>query len=206
MTRVALCTILVALVASCSPGPRPSPSPSLTPATPSASTTAGPSPSPSPSPVADVCHAGGMTLCALNPAVTDANVHQTICSPAWTKNLRPPTSLTNAWKQDELDAFHLGGTISAYEGDHRIPEADLGGDPGAHLVGGRWVLTDQAVTLTTGARVPANFSDEAPPSPNPKDKDETALHDLVCADKLSLSSARQQLVGTWLGPWPSYLR
>ena len=53
----------------------------------------------------DVCHVGGQVYCALNPAVTDANVRQTICTPRWTKGLRPPASLTGVWKREILAAL-----------------------------------------------------------------------------------------------------
>jgi hypothetical protein len=152
----------------------------------------------------DVCHVGGAVYCALNRAVTDANVRDTICNPAWTRGLRPPPSMTESWKRAVAAAYHLPGSLRDYEGDHRMPEADLGGDPGAHLTGGVWVLTDQTVTLPTGVRVPANFADESPASPNPKDHDETALHDQVCAGQLTLTAARIQLRDRWLLPYPGY--
>ena len=85
-----------------------------------------------------------------------------------------------------------------------MPEADLGGDPGATFTGGRWVTTAQTVTLPTGQQVPANFADEHPPSPNPKDHDETALHEEVCAGRLTLTAARAQLRDKWLLPYPDY--
>jgi hypothetical protein len=156
------------------------------------------------SPGQDVCHVNGTTYCAVNPAVTDANVRQTICNPSWTRNLRPPASLTEQWKREILTAYHLSGSVRDYEGDHRMPEADLGGDPGASLQGGRWVMTDQVVTLPSGVAVPANFADESPASPNPKDHDETALHDEVCAGRLTLTAARIQLRDRWLLAYPGY--
>ena len=156
------------------------------------------------SPGQDVCHVSGVTYCATNPAVTDANVQQTICNPGWTRNLRPPVSLTDQWKREILTAYHLAGSLRDYEGDHRMPEADLGGDPGASLQGGSWVMTTQVVTLPSGAVVPANFADESPASPNPKDHDETALHDQVCAGRLTLTAARTQLRDRWLQAYPGY--
>jgi hypothetical protein len=156
------------------------------------------------SPGQDVCHVNGVTYCATNPAVTDANVQQTICNPSWTRNLRPPATLTEEWKRQILAAYHLPGSLRDYEGDHRMPEADLGGDPGASLQGGQWVVTTQVVTLPSGAVVPANFSDESPASPNPKDHDETALHDQVCAGRLTLTAAQTQLRDRWLMAYPGY--
>jgi hypothetical protein len=181
MRAVARIAIAAALVAACS-APATAPS----------------------GPAADVCHVDGVTYCALNPAVTDTNVGQTICDPAWTRGLRPPAALTEQWKRAILRAYRLPGSVRGYEGDHRMPEADLGGDPGAHLAAGRWALTGQLVTLPGGAMVPANFSDESPPSPNPKDQDETALHDAVCAGQLTLTAARTRLRDRWLMPYPGY--
>jgi hypothetical protein len=156
------------------------------------------------SPGLDVCHVNGVTYCATNPVVTDANVQQTICNPNWTRGLRPPATLTEEWKREILAAYHLPGSLRDYEGDHRMPEADLGGDPGAYLQGGQWVVTTQVVTLPSGAVVPANFADESPASPNPKDHDETALHDQVCAGHLTLTAARTQLRDRWLQAYPGY--
>jgi hypothetical protein len=165
---------------------------------------AAPMPAPDVAAAQDVCHVNGATYCALKSDVSDANVRQTICNAAWTRGLRPPVATTEEWKRELLRAYRLPGSLADYEGDHRMPEADLGGDPGAHLVGGRWILTDQLATLPGGAAVPANFSDESPASPNPKDQDETALHDQVCAGRLTLTAARTQLRDRWLLPYPRY--
>lgn len=62
----------------------------------------------------------------------------------------------------------------------------------------------QVVTLPTGVTVPANFGGESRPSPNPKDKDETAFHDQVCAGRLTRTAARIQLRDRWLWPYPTY--
>jgi hypothetical protein len=163
-----------------------------------------PSPGVQASPGQDVCHISGVTYCATNPAVTDANVQETICNPTWTRGLRPPASVTEQWKREILAAYHLRGSVAGYEGDHRMPEADLGGDPGAYLQGGQWVMTTQVVNLPSGAVVPANFSDESPASPNAKDHDETALHDQVCAGRLTLTAAQTQLRDRWLLAYPDY--
>ena len=58
---------------------------------------AGPAAGASPSPAgSDVCRVGADVYCALNPAVSDANVHETICNPAWTRGLRPPVEMTDS--------------------------------------------------------------------------------------------------------------
>jgi hypothetical protein len=201
MIRIAVCAILLALVVACAPGPRPSPSPSLIPVTPHPSPTAAPSPSPSPSPppVGDICLQGGVTLCVLNPAVTPATIHSTVCVSGWTTTIRPPASYTDALKVQQLAQFaslHPGDAqwnVPGTEEDHRLP-LDLGGDP----------------------RDPMNLSPEVHRTSTVKDKDESSLggsHGAFCAAGLSpdeawavLQQKREALLAKWLGAWPAYLR
>jgi hypothetical protein len=148
--------------------------------------TAGP-PLPAASGNQDVCHAGGTTYCALNPTVTDATIGQTICVRGWTATVRPSVSYTDALKRQQLAQFasqhagDTGWTTRGTEEDHRMA-LELGGAPSD----------------------PSNLSPEVPASPNPKDHDETTLHDDVCAGRLSLTAARTQLRDRWLAAWPAY--
>lgn len=199
MVRIALCTLLVALVVSCSPSPHPSPSPSLIPITPRPSATASPSPSPSVPPVGDICLQGGVTLCVLNPDVTPATIHSTVCVSGWTSTIRPPASYTDQLKVQQLAAFaakHPGDpqwNVPGTEEDHRLP-LDLGGDP----------------------RDPMNLSPEVHRTSTVKDRDESGLGGsggAFCAAGLSpddawqiLQAKRETLISKWLGSWPAYLR
>lgn len=61
----------------------------------------------------------------LNPQVTQANIHRTICVPRWTKTVRPPTSYTTPLKRRLVPR---GRRLAEYELDHWIPLA-LGGAP-----------------------------------------------------------------------------
>lgn len=185
--KLSLFVILV-LILACGSGegtkPKPHPSPSSTPVGP------------------DVCHVNGVTYCALNPTVQGNdlkndkigtnNFSTTICKTGWTATIRPPQQFTSKLKQDQLVKFHLPGTISNYEGDHRIP-LELGGHPVFLPQGGTWILVAET-----------NFSDESPGSPNPKDSDEGTLRQKVCAGTLTLRDAQNQLIAKWLGPWPTY--
>lgn len=155
------------LLAACGLGPAPKPSPSVLP---SASNSK-----------ADPCHAPGVTFCALNPAVTQATIKQTICVSGWTKTVRPPVSYTDQLKRQQMAAEHLTASPSAYEEDHRMALA-LGGAP----------------------KDPMNLSPELGASPNPKDGDEDRLHVEVCAGRMTLAAAQQVLVAKWLAAWPGY--
>jgi hypothetical protein len=43
---------------------------------------------------------------ALNPAVTQATIHSTICVPSWTATIRPPATYTNRLKRRQLATMH----------------------------------------------------------------------------------------------------
>jgi hypothetical protein len=105
----------------------------------------------------------------LNPDVTQANIHATICVRGWTRTIRPPTSYTNELKRKQMREYGVGGSMSDYQEDHLI-SLSLGGHP-----------TD-----------PRNLW----PEPNPRaidvDTIEHELNDKVCSGELSLAEAQQQ--------------
>lgn len=65
---------------------------------------------------------------AINPAITQANIGETICVMGWTKSIRPPRSYTSQLKRLQIREFGLPGRMSDYEEDHLIP-LELGGNP-----------------------------------------------------------------------------
>ena len=91
-------------------------------ASPSSRTTASPAPS------ADPCHRGGVTYCALNPAVTEATIRTTIRVSGWTATVRLPEGNTEPLKLQQMASEELGGSASDYEEGRRMP-LELGGDP-----------------------------------------------------------------------------
>ena len=105
----------------------------------------------------------------LNPDVTQANIHSTICVKGWTSTIRPPTSYTNDLKRKQMREYGVGGSLSDYQEDHLI-SLSLGGHP-----------TD-----------PGNLW----PEPNPRalevDSIEHELNDKVCSGELSLAEAQQE--------------
>jgi hypothetical protein len=127
------------------------------------------------------CKAGGggqlpdprCTPGGIDPAVTQADIHSTICTYGYTATIRPPESQTEAFKFDEAyPAYGIAsGTVT--ELDHLVP-LELGGDNSS-----------------------ANLWPEVPPSPNQKDTVEDALNAAVCAGRVTLASAQQAIAQDW---------
>jgi hypothetical protein len=105
----------------------------------------------------------------LNPDVTQANIHATICVTGWTRTIRPPTSYTNDLKRKQMREYGVGGSMSDYQEDHLI-SLSLGGHP-----------TD-----------PRNLWPEPNPRATDVDTVEHELNDKVCSGELLLAEAQQQ--------------
>jgi hypothetical protein len=103
----------------------------------------------------------------LNPDVTQATIHSTICVDGWTKTIRPPTSYTNELKQKQMRDYGVGGSLSDYQEDHLI-SLELGGHP-----------TD-----------PRNLWPEPYPRASRVDAIENDLNDKVCSGELTLEDAQ----------------
>ncbi len=139
-----------------------------------------------PMPPPGTCHAGTFNgqplpdpVCSpgsTNPAVTQADIHDTICRAGWTATVRPPVTVTNQIKAASARAYGLGADARG-ELDHEIP-LELGGDPGS--------LTDVA-----------NLWFEVGPIPNPKDGTENTLNHATCAGLIPLSVAQTAIAHHW---------
>ena len=111
---------------------------------------------------------------SIDPAVTQADIHSTICKPGYTKKVRPAASLT--------DRFKFDVAYPAY-GDARSKRTEL----------------DHLVSLELGgSNDAANLWPESPPTPNPKDKVENALHAAVCDGRVTLAAAQNAIASDWL--------
>lgn len=136
-------------------------------------------------PAAGACHTLGAGLdsrpdprCtpgALNPAVTQTTIAQTICRSGWTDAVRPPESITEAEKYASMRAYGDRGSASRYEYDHFVP-LELGG-------------------ATNDSR---NLWPEPGASPNPKDAVENHLRREVCDGGLTLAQAQKLIVTNWV--------
>ncbi len=80
---------------------------------------------------------------AINPAITQDNIAQTVCVPGYTKKIRPPASYTNRLKARQMHELDLPGTVHDYHEDHLVPLC-VGGHPSdprnlwPEPVAGRW--------------------------------------------------------------------
>ncbi len=138
-----------------------------------------------PQPPAASCHARGSgrfslpdahcTPGALSPAVTQANIHSTICRHGYTASVRPPESVSEPEKEASLAAYGEPGPLHDYEYDHLVP-LELGG----------------------ATNDPRNLWPEPGASPNPKDELEDALARLVCDDKVTLGFAQRLIAADWI--------
>lgn len=115
------------------------------------------------------CTPGG-----IDPAVTPANIHSTICTSGYTSTIRPPEEQTQTFKFDEAYPAYGIASGTATELDHLVP-LELGGDNSA-----------------------ANLWPEVPPTPNPKDSVENALNAAVCSGRVTLASAQLAVAKDWL--------
>jgi hypothetical protein len=105
-----------------------------------------------------------------NPAVTQANIHRTVCVAGWTSTIRPPASYTSALKLRQMRQYHETGPPSAYEEDHLI-SLELGGHP-----------TD-----------PRNLWPEPVVRARAVDTVENRLHAALCAGTMTLAEAQSRI-------------
>jgi hypothetical protein len=148
-------------------------------------------------PAAGSCHAIGAGLyerpdprCtpgAVNPAVTQATIGETICRSGWTATVRPAESITEPEKFASMRAYGIGGSASGYEYDHDVP-LELGGavnDP-------RNLWPEPDYSSADGFYL------------NPKDHLELALKRLVCDRDMSLAQAQRLIAANWPAAYRQY--
>ena len=58
---------------------------------------------------------------ALDPQVTQGNIHGTVCTRGYTKTVRPAKQYTNRLKKKQIRALGLPGSMRDYEEDHLVP-------------------------------------------------------------------------------------
>lgn len=102
---------------------------------------------------------------AVDPRVTPATIHETICRPGYSASVRPPVSYTAPIKRRLL----AGRDPAAYQLDHLIP-LEVGGAP----------------------RALANLRLEPIVLAHQKDDLEDSLHRDVCAGRVGLRAAQRQ--------------
>jgi hypothetical protein len=125
---------------------------------------------------------------AINPAVTQQSIKDTICVQGWTRTVRPPESFTEPLKRQQIADFgYRNQHLRNYEEDHLIP-LELGGAPAdprnlwpePHYAPGYW----------------GSFA---------KDRLEYKLNQLVCDGTLPLDEARKAIATDWTAAYRRYL-
>lgn len=122
----------------------------------------------------------------VNPDVTQANIHATICVAGWTKTVRPPASYTNKLKAAQLGVKLRSAKMRLYEEDHICP-LELGGNP----------------------RDPSNLRPQkwtGPWNAHVKDKLENRLHKLVCAGTIDLETAQREISTDWIASYKARMQ
>ena len=105
----------------------------------------------------------------INPEVTQANIHETVCVRGWTRTIRPPTSYTSELKLRQMREYGVGGAPADYQEDHLI-SLELGGHP-----------TD-----------PRNLWPEPIERARDVDEIENDLNEKVCSGDLLLAEAQRK--------------
>jgi hypothetical protein len=141
-----------------------------------------------PQPPANSCHARGhgdfslpdrhCTQGAIDPAVTQGNIHRTICVSGYTRTVRPPASVTAREKRASMAAYGDHGSPHSFEYDHLV-SLELGG-------------------ARNDAR---NLWPEPGGVPNPKDEQENRLRTRVCAGSTTLATAQRQIATDWVSAY-----
>lgn len=123
----------------------------------------------------------------LNPEVTQATIHDTVCVKGWTKTIRPPAYYTNTLKKMQIEQYRYADSNPAhYEEDHRIP-LSLGGHPSD----ARNLWPEPRKTEWGAKR---------------KDQLEFALYRAVCDGAMPLVEAQKAFAGNWIDAYKRYAR
>jgi len=124
---------------------------------------------------------------AINPAVTQDNIQDTICVKGYTKKIRPPQSYTNKLKKIQIREYgFVDKNPRNYEEDHLIP-LSLGGSPSD----------------------PENLwphSKHTEWNADKKDRLELRLYQLVCRGELPLEEARRTIARDWIRAYQKYVQ
>ncbi|GDY28780.1 hypothetical protein [Gandjariella thermophila] len=111
---------------------------------------------------------------AVNPAVSQANIDDTICRSGWTSTVRPATSVTSRMKAQSARSYGLSQSEHG-EYDHLV-SLELGGAPDD----------------------PRNLWVEPGSIPNPKDAVENKLNEAVCSNLIPLATAQRAIAANWV--------
>ena len=125
---------------------------------------------------------------SINPAASDANLADTVCSPGWAATQRPPSAYTSALKFAQIIEYgYVDRDRSHYQEDHLVP-LELGGAPRDPR--NLWPQPNEA-RLSDGTLIGANEKDDL----------EDELHRRVCSEVMTLADAQRLIAGNWIDAW-----
>lgn len=124
-----------------------------------------------------------LTPGAINPAVTQANIQQTVCKAGWTATVRPPASYTDKLKLAQMTKYGYpkGTDPKTVEEDHRVPLSS-GGNP-----------TDPR-NLWPETRLGSWGASR-------KDRLEVFEQHSLCKGKITLKEAQAVFLGDWIAQY-----
>jgi hypothetical protein len=111
---------------------------------------------------------------AINPDVTQDNIHSTICAAGWTDKVQPGVGYLAPLKLRQMREFGETGLPQSYKEDHLIP-LSIGGAP-----------TD-----------PKNLFPQPTAKTTEKEELEENLHRAVCAHQMTLAAAQTKMRHDW---------
>lgn len=129
-----------------------------------------------------------MTPDALNPDVTQATIHSTICVKGYTRTIRPEERYTERLKREQIAAYgYSDRRLRDYEEDHLV-SLELGGSP-----------VDPRNLWPEPHHVVGGWGSYA------KDRLENKLNHLVCSGRLSLADAQRAIASDWIGAYKQFV-
>ena len=129
-----------------------------------------------------------LTPGATNHAVTQANIHSTICVRGYAQSIRPPESYTERLKREQIREYgYKDHKLWHYEEDHVIA-LSVGGSP-----------TSPENLWPQPHKVVGGWGSYA------KDRLEYKLHLLVCFHGLALATAQRALAHDWIASYKKYI-
>lgn len=125
---------------------------------------------------------------AVNPAVDQANIRETICVRGYSKSIRPPEEYTERLKHRGIRQYRYSDQrVRDYEEDHLV-SLELGGSP-----------TDPHNLWPQPHHVIGGWGSFA------KDRLENRLHTLVCRGRVPLSQAQHDISSDWISAYERYV-
>lgn len=127
-----------------------------------------------------------LTPGSVSAAVSQTNIHVTICVRGYTKTVRPPAYYTNRLKKVQIKEYGYSDTNPKhYEEDHLI-SLSIGGN----ATDKRNLWPQPRDTEWSAAK---------------KDKLEFVLFKMVCAGEISLDRAQREMATDWIAAYKQYV-